>query len=134
MLPAKTTLKQLARYTPPKATAQTRPKGTLCTSKTGIATVVNVQNYTSLRQSTGHDTAKLDELRKGARFKIGEFGTVDPAHPNHGNCFQLCQAEKAGRAIDTAALANCIDTNWLWFQITGPSGRTGYASAKFLDY
>ena len=135
MLPAKTTLEELANYTPtsePTSTAVS--KASLCTATKGTATVINVQNYTSLRQSTGHDTQKLDELPRGSTYPVGEFGTVDPAHPRHGECFQLCRAAKAGRPFNEAALKSCIDSNWLWFKIKGPSGRTGYASAKFLDF
>lgn len=134
MFPAATPLKELASaavITPDNSPA---PLRNLCVSETGRATVINVQNFTSLRQGTSHETAKLDELPQGSSYAVPRLPTLNVDYDRHATCSKLCQAAAAQQLYDQAALGQCIDENWMWFELTGPSGRRGYASAKFLDY
>lgn len=136
MFPAETPLTALADGTAlpeeSDATALTRP--TPCRSESGSAEVINVNNYTSLRAEPTVESEKLDELPLGESFDIGETPAADTSHPEHAQCAALCEAANADRPFDRAALASCVDENWMWWQITGPAGETGYASAKFLDF
>lgn len=135
LFPAATTLTDLASGAAmPQPLATSAPVDNPCVSETQQARVINVQNYTSLRKSTGHDTDKIDELPLGSTYSISRSATVDPLYAGHSTCSQLCQQARKEQPYDDNALAQCIDDNWMWFKIQGPSGRWGYASAKYLEY
>lgn len=105
-----------------------------CTSEGGIAQVINVENFTSLREGITHDSERIDELPLGSVYPIPKAPVVDWSHPEAEECAALCRAADSGETYDEAALSSCIDTNWMWFELTGPSGRRGFASARYLDY
>ncbi len=136
MVPADTSLTALAEGRALPASADnghlTRP--TPCRSVDGEAEVVNVNNYTSLRAEPTVEAEKIDELPLGATFAIGDSFTANTDHDDHAACAALCVAANAGKGFDRAALATCVDENWMWWEITGPAGETGFASAKFLDF
>lgn len=134
MFPAATTLAQLASGEASEALPPPEPLPNPCISEGGTARVINVKNFTSLRESTSHDSDKLDELPKGSEWDVPRSPTVDPDHYRHDSCLQLCQLAEQEQPYDRIALGECIADNWMWFEITGPSGKTGFASAKYLDY
>ncbi|WP_323764645.1 hypothetical protein [Marinovum sp.] len=136
MFPAGTSLEALAdgRALPEDASEAVLTRPTPCRSESGTAEVINVNNYTSLRAEPTVDSEKLGELPLGETFEIGKSPAADTDHPDHAECAALCRAANADRVFDRAALANCVDTNWMWWKITGPAGETGFASAKFLDF
>ncbi|TNF19963.1 MAG: hypothetical protein EP318_12855 [Rhodobacteraceae bacterium] len=134
MVPAATPLAALADGSalPEEDPALTRP--TPCQSDDGEAEVINVNNYTSLRRDPHVESAKIDELPKGATFPVPRDPEPDTRHADHAQCAALCAAANAHQPYDRAALGACIDENWMWFRITGPKGAEGYASAKYLDF
>ena len=134
MFPAATSLDALANGTATEDMPKPEPLPNPCVSEREMARVINVKNYTSLRQSTTHDSDKLDELRKGSEWPVSRSPAVNPDHFRHETCLQLCQLAEQEQPYDRVVLGECIADNWMWFEITGPSGKTGYASAKFLDY
>lgn len=134
MVPAETRLAALADGSalPDEAPALTRP--TPCQSGDGMAKVINVNNFTSLRREPHVESVKIDELPKGATFPVPRDPEPDTRHEDHAECAALCVAANAHQPYDRAALGTCIDENWMWFRITGPQGSEGYASAKYLDF
>lgn len=134
MVPAETRLAALAdgSAVPDEEPALTRP--TPCQSDDGKAEVINVNSFTSLRREPHVESAKIDELPKGATFPVPRDPEPDTRHDDHAECAALCAAAKAHHPYDRAALGACIDENWMWFRITGPKGSEGYASAKYLDF
>jgi hypothetical protein len=109
------------------------PSETPCLSS-GSARVTGVERFTSLRAGMSHDTERLDELPLDSEYTIPAAPVVDWAHPEAEACAALCVAADAGEPYDSAALQACIDDNWMWFELTGPSGKRGFASARYLDY
>lgn len=136
MFPAETSLSALedGSALPAKAETAELTRPTPCRSNDGKAEVINVNNYTSLRAEPTVDSEKLGELPLGEVFEIGETFAANTDHPDHAACAALCEAANADKPFDRGALATCVDENWMWWKITGPNGKTGYASAKFLDF
>ncbi len=131
LLPASTRLSDLRRARGVASPVASGP--TPCKSVTGQARVVNVQSFTSLRQVNDTNADRIDQLPLGSRYRVGA-PEGNWRLPQHQACTALCQAAETGQPYSQSALDACIDVNWLWFRITGPSGQTGYASAKYLDY
>lgn len=134
MFPADTTLAALADGTAiPAETAElTRP--TPCRAEDQSAEVINVNNFTTLRSTPNVTSPKIDELPLGSQYVVSADPAYDTTHPNHATCVAACSAADAGKTFDRNALAACVDENWMWFKLTGPADKPGYASAKFLDY
>ena len=134
MVPANTPLAELAdgAALPREDMTLTRP--TPCQSEAGKARVINVNTFTSLRRAASTDSPKIDELPKGAVFDVPRVPTPDRGHADHANCAALCAAAGTQGTYDRAALGACIDENWMWFRITGPQGKEGFASAKYLEF
>lgn len=134
MFPADTKLSALANGEAAAAMPKPAPLPDLCVSERERATVINVRNFTSLRKTTSYDSEKIDELPIGSEWAIDRIPTVAPGYARHTACVQLCQLAQQQQPYDLSALRQCIADNWMWFEITGPSGRSGFASAKYLDY
>ncbi|WP_418592137.1 hypothetical protein [Ponticoccus sp. (in: a-proteobacteria)] len=105
-----------------------------CIAESRIARVVDVQNYTSLREGITHESERIDELPLGSVYTVPEAPVVDWTHPEAEACAALCRAADAAEPYDEDKLAACIESDWMWFELTGPSGRRGFASARYLDY
>ncbi|MGY3436874.1 MULTISPECIES: hypothetical protein [unclassified Marinovum] len=134
MFPADTTLAALADGSalPAEVPELTRP--TPCRAEDQSAEVINVNNFTTLRGEPNVESEKIDELPLGARYVVGIDPVPDTSHPDHATCAAACTAANAGQAFDRNALAACVDENWMWFELTGPADKPGFASAKFLDF
>ncbi len=133
LLPAATTLLDL------KATRGTGEiaralSDNACRSSSGRARVINVQNFTSLRQVMSHDAQRVAELPLGSTYEVSSAPVGDFRHPRHQACMALCEKAEFGSPFDSNALQSCIDTDWMWFRIQTPEGNSGYASARYLDY
>jgi len=132
-LPAETPLRALR--TGGGGAAPTRGLGaTPCRATQAEARVINVQNFTSLRQAIGHDTPRVTTLPLGSTVRILGQPSLDPRVAAHGYCAAQCAASNSGRSFDAPALAACVAENWLWFPVATPQGVSGFASAKFLSY
>lgn len=133
LLPAATTLAELkanrADGTPTQTIADTP-----CMASQSRARIVNVQDFTSLRQVMSHDSKRLAELPLGSEYAVPGTPSADFRHPLHSACMALCRQAEFGEPHDSVALQSCIDTDWMWFQIQLPSGQSGYASARYLEY
>lgn len=135
---ADTELSELAPSPPPVAAPEepqaVSDKPNPCISAGQTARVINVENFTSLREGITHASERIDELPLGTVYAVPEAPVVDWSHPQADTCAALCRAADAGEAYDSDVMASCIDSNWMWFELTGPSGQRGFASARYLDY
>lgn len=109
------------------------PEDTPCLSS-GRARVIGVESFTSLRAGMSHGAERIDELPLDAEYEIPTAPVVDWTHPRAESCAALCRAADAGEEYDAPALQACIDDSWMWFELTGPSGKRGFADAQYLDY
>lgn len=134
MFPAQTPLHILAEARAETDRPEEKPLPDPCIAEDKRAIVTNVNVFTSLRKSTSYDSEKIDELPLGTAWETDLSPTVNPDYPRHEACVQLCQLAGQSDPFDMGALRQCITDNWMWFPITGPSGQSGFASAKYLDY
>lgn len=93
-----------------------------CMIEDTTAKVVNVQNFTNLRQQAGLNGRIIDKVGVGEQVQIVRPGR----YLRYDRCAAACEG------TDQNAIKQCIDNNDVWIEVNY-NGRQGFLSRKFLE-
>ena len=93
-----------------------------CGIKKPRTTIINVQNYTNLRQQAGLNGPVISQVPVNA--------TVSVVNPGSFLRYDRCAATCNG--TNQNAIKQCIDNNDVWIEVQY-NGRRGFLSRKFLE-
>ena len=93
-----------------------------CGIKKPSATIINVQNYTNLRQQAGLNGPVISQVPINATASVVNPG----AFLRYDRCAAACNGTNEN------AIKQCIDNNDVWIEVQY-NGRRGFLSRKFLE-
>ena len=107
---------------PPIPKPPSELSGVVCYITEKTSRIVNVQNFTNLRQQAGLNGQVIDQVPLGATVSI-----VDPGNfLRYGRCAAACEGS------NQSAIKACVDNNDVWIEVQY-NGRRGFLSRKFLE-
>lgn len=99
---------------------KTNPK--TCFLNSWLSRVINVKNFTNLRESAGLNGQVIAEVPLGAKVSI--------VNPGGFLFYERCRA--ACNGSDQNAIEQCIKNNDIWIEVEY-NGRNGFLSRQFLE-
>lgn len=93
-----------------------------CHINSSNLTVVNISEFTNLRENAGIGNKIIDRVPLGRMVFQPSIGRYYASQ----RCLRVCQTE------DDQAISQCIDNNEVWLQVEF-DGRRGFLSRKFLE-
>ncbi len=93
-----------------------------CGISLSFSTILNVQNYTNLRQQAGLNGQVIGQVPLGATVSV-----INPGrYLRYDRCAAACEGSNQN------AIKTCIDNNDVWIEVQY-NGRRGFLSRKFLE-
>lgn len=104
--------------------------------------VVGVENFLNIRSRPAFDAAVLAQAPLYQALESGGEGwRLEGDFNRQQDCHAACEGymtwsrrgqDRAGWLRDRSTVAQCLDGNVIWWNVTLPDGRSGWASAKYL--